>query len=367
MMQRVGAAPRWAAMARPVVAAALLWPCFVSVTLAQGRSAAGPPTMPVEAEAVVIGRWEQAVSAIGSLSANESVVVRPEVSGRIKTINFEEGRPVAEGTVLFRLDAGEYEAQVEQSRTALRLAEITFARSKDLRAKNLVSQQEFDEAQAKLEESRAKLVLDQARLDKMTLRAPFHGVMGVRKVSVGAYVKEGDEMVSLDDIDPIKVDVRVPEPFIRLIGSKQQFRVTVAAYPGQVFAGEVYAVDPSLDTASRTVLLRGRVNNDSGLLRPGMFADLSVTLSTIDNAVIVPERAVVPMGEKQMIYRVVDGKAQLVNVEIADRQAGKVLIKSGVSAGDTVITAGQTKIRDGMGVMVISGAGAAVSAGSEKR
>lgn len=330
---------------------------FTGLAHAQGPGKPGgpPPALPVEAEKVGVESWEQSASAIASLMADESVIVRPEVAGRIKSIEFKEGQAVAKGTVLFRLDAAEYEAQVEQSRTAVRFAEVVYNRNKDLRSRKLASAQEFDEAQAALDDARAKLALDQAILAKMTLVAPFNGIVGVRKVSVGAYVKEGDDLVTLDAINPLKADVRVPEPYISLIRDRQRFSVAVDAYPGETFSGEVFAIDPSVDTASRTILLRGRVPNDRGLLRPGMFAKVSVVLRQIDQAITVPERALVPVRDKLFVYRVVDGKAQMVEVTIGDRKSGKILVTKGLAPEDVVITAGQSKpmMREGAAVMVV--------------
>lgn len=319
-----------------------------------------PPALPVEAEKVRVEPWEQSASAIASLKANESVIVRPEVAGRIKSIEFQEGQAVSKGAVLFRLDAGEYEAQLQQSRTAVRLAETVFNRARDLRGRNLASVQEFDEAQARLDDARAQVALDQAVLDKMTLVAPFDGVVGVRQVSVGAYVKEGDDLVTLDAINPLKADVRVPEPFISLIRNRQRFSLMVDAYPGEVFDGEVFAIDPSVDTASRTILLRGRVPNDRGLLRPGMFAKVSVVLRQFENGITVPERALVPMRDKQFVYRVVDGKAQRAEITVGDRKGGKILVTKGLSPEDMVITAGQGKpmMREGAPVQVVGAGGA---------
>ena len=311
-----------------------------------------PPPTPVEVEQVAVGRWNQTASAIASLKANESVVIKPEVAGRIKSIAFEEGQTVTTGQVLFRLDAAEYDARVQQTRTTLRLAQLTFNRAKDLRAKSLISNQEYDQTEAKLQEVGSQLALEEALLEKMVLKAPFGGVVGVRKISVGAYVKEGDELITLDDLNPIKVDVRVPETYIRMIRNKQRFKLEVDSYPKESFSGEVYAIEAALDPATRTILLRGRVANDRGLLRPGMFAKVNVVLSSDEHALIVPERAIVPMGEKTMVYRVVEGKVQMVRVELGDRQDGKVLIKSGLAANDTIVTAGHAKLRDGATVMV---------------
>jgi len=324
-----------------------------------GAPAGAPPRpMSVEAVQAVVTPVNDEVTAVGSLQSNESVMIRSEIAGRIATINFQEGKTAGAGDLLFSLDASEYQAQLAQSAANVKLTEMNFTRAKDLREKSLISQQEFDDTSAKLEESRAKLALDQSRLEKSAIRSPFNGVLGVRNVSPGAYIKPGEDLVMLEDIDPIKVEFRIPEMYSRQVKPGQHIAVRVDAYPGEIFNGEVYVIDTRMDAQTRTMLLRGRIPNAKKNLRPGMFARVALILATRSNALVVPEQAMVPFGGDQFVYRVVDGKAVQTRVEPGRRMDGKVEIKTGVNAGDSVVTAGQMKLRDGMPVAVLENKGA---------
>ena len=327
---------------------------------AGGPPGAGAPPRPMSVEAVpaVMMPVNDEVTAVGSLQSNEAVVIRSEIAGRIATIHFQEGKTVNAGDLLFSLDASEYQAQHAQSSVSMKLAEMNFNRAKELREKSLISQQEFDDTSAKLEEARAKLAIDQSRLEKTSIRAPFNGVLGVRSVSPGAYIKPGEDLVMLEDIDPIKVEFRIPETYSRQVKRGQHITVRVDAYPGEIFNGNVYVIDTRMDTQTRTMLLRGRIPNTKKNLRPGMFARVALILATRSNALVVPEQALVPFGGDQFVYRVVDGKALQTRVEPGRRMDGKVEIKSGVNADDSVVTAGQMKLRDGMPVTVLDNKGA---------
>lgn len=319
---------------------------------------APPKPMPVETAPVVKTPVNDEVTAVGTLQSNESVVIRPEIAGRITAIQFAEGQSVTKNDLLFSLDAQEYQAQVNQSAATLKLYEMNFSRGKDLREKSLISQQEFDETSAKLDESRAKLALDQSRLDKMAIRAPFGGVVGLRNVSTGAYVKAGDDLVSLEDVNPIKVEFRIPEAYARHVRNGQRVSARVDAFPSDTFNGEVYAIDTRMDPQTRTLLLRARIPNHKKALRPGMFTRVTLILATRSEALVIPEQAVVPMGKDLFVYRMVDGKAVQTRIETGRRMEGKVEITNGLSQDEVVITAGQMKIRDGMPVMVMGGKGA---------
>ncbi len=325
-------------------------------------AAAPPRPMSVEAVQAVVAPINDEATAVGSLQSNEAVVIRSEIAGRIATINFKEGKTVKAGDLLFSLDASEYQAQHAQSAVSMKLTEMNFNRAKDLREKSLISQQEYDDTSAKLEDARAKLAIDQSRLEKTSIRAPFNGVLGIRSVSPGAYIKPGEDLVILEDIDPIKVEFRIPETYSHQVKPGQHITVRVDAYPGEVFSGEVYVIDTRMDSQTRTMLLRGRIPNAAKNLRPGMFARVTLILATRSNALIIPEQAMVPFGSDQFVYRVVDGKATQTRVELGRRIDGKVEIKSGVNAGDSVITAGQMKLRDGMPVAVLDNKGAAPAA-----
>jgi membrane fusion protein (multidrug efflux system) len=312
-----------------------------------------PPAMPVEAAPVRVGTVSLEVSMVGSLEANESVVIRSEIAGRISSIAFSEGQKVSENAVLVKIDPSEYRAQLEQIKAAVELNELNFERAKPLHQENLISQQAYDEIEAKLKESKANLSLAQARLDKTVIRAPFGGRLGLRQVSPGDYVQPGQAIVNLEDLDSLKLDSRIPEIYLAQVRTGQTVHVRVDALPDRTFTGQIYAIDPRIDEATRTILLRARIPNPEGALRPGIFARVSLLLDQRQEAVLVPEQAIVPIGQDQFVFRVVEDKAALTKVMIGLRREGEVEIVEGLGANDTVVTAGQTKIFDGASIMVM--------------
>lgn len=317
----------------------------------------GPPrATPVEASPVRAEKLIVEINAVGSLIANESVTLRPEISGLIEKIHFKEGDRVEQGAVLVTLEAAEYRARLDQSSASLKIRQLNYDRAKRLVEKNLTSQQEYDQEAALLEEARAARALDEDRLRKTVLRAPFSGTLGLRQVSPGEFVQDGDDMVEITDISSLKLDFQVPEVNLTQLRVGQKVDIQADAYPGETFTGEVYVIASRLDTASRSVQLRAKVANDKGRLRPGMFARVKLRVAEKDNALLIPEEALWPIGEKHFVYRVVDGTAGLIPITIGYRRRGDVEVTSGLSAGELVVTAGQTKIREGAAVTVINAA-----------
>jgi membrane fusion protein, multidrug efflux system len=311
-----------------------------------------PPATLVITARVQLGTAREQIEAVGTLLANESVMLRPEIAGRIRSLDFHEGRPVKQGEVLIVLDPAEYQAQMAQTEAQVELWQLKSGRNKALLDRKVISKQEYDEMRAALKEAEAGLALTRTRLEKTVLRAPFAGVLGLRRVSPGDYVEEGQDLVNLESIDPIKVELRVPERYAGKLRAGQTLAVQVDAYPERTFAGRIYAVDPRLDQDSRSVLLRGRIQNPKGELRPGMFGRTTLTLREHATALWMPEQALLPQGDERFVYRVVDGKALFTRVEIGLRRPGEVEIRTGLKAGDTVITDGQMKIQDGMAVRI---------------
>jgi membrane fusion protein (multidrug efflux system) len=309
--------------------------------------------MPVEALPVRLDTVIESASAVGTLQANESVLFRSEIAGRISAIHFLEGQFIKKDEVLLELDSTEYLAQVAQIKATVELNRMNFERAKQLHKEELISQQAYDEIETKLKESQASLVLAQARLDKTVIRAPFGGRLGLRQVSLGDYVQPGQTIVNLEDLSSLKVDFRVPEIYMARIKTGQQVDVRVDAYPDKAFSGKIYAIDPRIEEASRTILIRARIPNPEVKLRPGMFARVGIALVERSHAILVPEQAVVPMGQDNFVFRVVDGKAALTKIKIGLRRVGEVEILEGLTSADTVVTAGQMKIRDGAPVMVL--------------
>jgi membrane fusion protein (multidrug efflux system) len=330
----------------------LLIGLLLSGAFAQAQPA-GSMAMPVKAVPVIQDTVTVELNALGTLRSEEAVMIRPEIDGRVQTVHFQEGQLVAKDAPLITLDQGEYRAHLAGSSAEVELQRISYERIQDLYAKRLISHQNLDEAKAKLDAARAQQTLDQVRLDKTVIRAPFAGIVGLRQVSPGAYVEGGQDIATFGTIGSLKLDFRVPEVFLAKLALDQRFSAQVDAYPGKVFEGIVYAIDPAIDEETRTVLLRARVPNPDKQLRPGMFARLSLVLEERPNALLVPEQAIVPMAEQNFVFRVVNGKAALTPVTLGQRRPGQVEILAGLTAADIVVTDGQMKIYDGSPVVVM--------------
>ena len=331
-----------------------------------GGGAGGPAAgVPVEVVKVATASLPQSITTVGSLRSDESVTIRPEVAGRIAAINFQEGQRVAKGAVLLRLDPSINEAELLQARANLKLARSKYERAVDLSKSNFISGQARDEAENNLRVAEAAVALVEARLAKTEIRAPFTGVIGLRSVSIGDYVKEGADIVNLESIDLLKVDFRVPEVYMRQVKAGQPLQVALDAYPGKTFEGRVFAVNPLLDAAGRAVVIRAQVKNADASLRPGMFARVRLITSESADSLVVPEQALVPQGSEQFVFKVVDGRAVRAKVEVGQRRDGKVEMVSGVTAGEVVVVSGHQRLRDGVPVAV-KGAAAGPGPAAEK-
>lgn len=301
-------------------------------------------TIGVEAARAEQVSLAETVAAVGTLRAAESVVVKPEVAGRIQSIHFDGGAQVRKGDLLITLDASIAAAEVQQTRAELALARANYQRSADLAKQKFLSERARDEAAANLHVLEAKLDLAQARLAKTSIRAPFAGVLGLRNVSPGDYVREGNELVTLEDVSQMKVDLRLPERYLGQLRRGQRLDVEFDAWPGRRFAATLEAVDVQVDANGRAVVVRGRLPNPDGLLRSGMFARIALTLGQRDQAVMVPEEAVFAVGQEQYVFRIEQGRAERVRVRTGLRRDGRVEIVEGIRGGEQVVTAGQLKL-----------------------
>jgi membrane fusion protein (multidrug efflux system) len=321
----------------------------------------------VETAAVQTAMVSDEVNAVGTLRSNESVIVRPEIAGRIAAIHFDEGEPIERGQPLVSLEDSTHQAELADARASLNFAERTFERLDSLFDQGSVTARERDEARARLERARAAVQLARARLEKTDVNAPFSGNLGLRRVSPGDYVTPGQDMVNIEDIDPVKVDFRIPERFLSSLSVGQRIRVGVDAFPGRGFEGEVYAIDPQIDPAGRSIAIRARIDNPDQVLRPGLFARVRLILDERPEALVVPEQALVPDGEQRYVFRVRDGQARRTEVRIGQRRSGQVEIVDGLAAGDTVVTAGQLKLRDGTPITVKNAIGERDDGGSARQ
>ncbi len=315
-----------------------------------------PPSTPVELGKPEKLNWPVTVTAVGTLRSDESVIVRSEQSGRIVALNFKEGQPVRKGQLLVQLDDNVTRAELGQANANLKLAKANFDRAVELREKNFVSGQAKDQAENALKVAEANVKVIEARLGRFNIEAPFSGTIGLRTASVGDYIKDGQDIVNLEKTDPIKVDFKVPELFQSKVRVGQTLAVTLDSLPGKNFTGSLYAINPQLDASGRAVVLRAQMANRDGGLKPGMFARVRLALSETGDAVVVPEQAVFMQGEDQVIYRVVEGRAQRTKVEVGQRRDGKAEIVQGISANDTIVFAGWQRLREGAPVRAAGGA-----------
>lgn len=333
-----------------------------------GAAPGGPPKgVPIKAQRVKIDVVQNEISAVGTLNSGESVVIRPEIAGRVIAMHFDEGQPVEKGAKLVTIDPAEYQAQLAASAADARTETQKYQRARELFEQKFVSQEAVDLAKGGMERALAKRLSDEVLLAKTTIKAPFGGRVGLRYISPGAYVKAGDDIVRLESVGTLKLDFRVPELFVSKLRVHQTLVLRTEAYPSEMFEGRIYALEPAVDEKTRTVLARAEVPNKQGKLRPGMFGRIAILLESRPNAVVVPEQAIWPQGRDSFVYRVVDGKAALTKVKMGVRRTGDVEIAEGLGPDDMVVTDGQMKLKDGAPVMVLPATpAAAADAGGTK-
>jgi len=287
----------------------------------------------------------------GTLRADESVELTAEAGGKITDIRFEEGSRVQKGDLLVQINDAELQAEKKRLEHQLQLATDRAERQKRLLAEGGVSQETYDATVNEVEVLKADLALVEAQIEKKKVRAPFSGVVGLRQVSEGAYVTPQTAISTLQRINPIKVDFSVSEQYASLVGPGQEIAFTVRSMDRRQ-EGTVYATSSQINPNTRTLQLRARAPNPDGALRPGMFAEVTVTLGTIDDATVVPSFAVVPTLDGQRVFLVENGKAQPRNVSVGTRTDSTVQVTKGLALGDTVITSGIQDLRAGLPVRV---------------
>jgi membrane fusion protein (multidrug efflux system) len=298
--------------------------------------------------------------AVGSLRSRQGVILRPEISGRITQLNFRDGDRVKAGQLLVQLDDRLPMAQVQQAQAELSIAMANHKRNQDLVEQNFISRRTVDESAAALQVAEAKLALAQATAARLKILAPFDGMAGIRSVNVGDYLKDGADIVNIEDIEAIFVDYRLPERFQSKVRRGQSATVELDALPGRQFTAILQAIDPLIDANGRSVGVRACIDNRRLQLRPGMFARVKTVFGQRDDARVIPEEAIVPQGGKQFVIKLslgADGQGlvtQKVEVKVGQRIPGQVEILDGLNVGDTVVVAGQQRLqRDGTAVRVL--------------
>lgn len=330
---------------------------FIAPDLIKGKTtastAAPGTTAPSSAQAIFVTvepvrlqTLAQQVTAVGSLLAQDSVMLRAETGGRIAEIFFEEGSPAKKGEVLVQLDTDLLRAELQQAQANLQLADSRARRAQQLSSEGFISAQAKDESLSERNVAAAQVNIIKTKIDKSQIVAPFDGVLGLRHVSVGDYVAAGAEVVGMASIDQLQVDFRIPEQYLSQVQVGTPLQLRLDSQPGVIFSAQVNAISPQLDEQGRAVVLRARVPNPELKMRPGQFARLTIDLAAAE-ALMVPETAISPSGQAQYVYRLMpDDRVQRLEVQVGQRRDGWVQV-TGLAPTDVVLTSGLQKVQNG--------------------
>ncbi len=318
----------------------------------ENSSAAKPAVasaLPVKGYVLNPRKLDNKVIASGTIAANEEVELRSEASGRITRILFSEGSTVKQGNLLVKINDNELQAQLQRTEYRRKLAEVREERQRKLLEQKAVSQEEYDNALNELNTLKAEIEITRAQIEKTEVRAPFDGQIGLRYVSVGAFITPTTKIATIENIRPVKIDFSVPEKYAGVVrkGDKVLFRVQSEEKKRE---GVVYAIEPKVDPATRTLPVRAIYPNSEGTVYPGAFAEVELQLQEIDRAFMIPTEALVPELKGQSVFVAKNGKATSRKVEVGIRTDKDVQITSGLNEGDTVITTGILQLRSGMSV-----------------
>lgn len=318
-----------------------------------GKAGPDKKVMTVSGIVVTPRNFENILTVTGSIDANEEVRIISEVSGIVKGIYFNEGGYVKKGQTLLKIDDSELRAQLAQATTRQNLTAENERRANLLLQKEAISREEYDIASADFRTTKAQTQLIKAQLAKTVVTAPFSGKIGLRSVSVGEYVTPSLQVANLVSVNPAKVTFSVPEKYSRQIKVGTIINFTVAG-SSKSHEAKVYAIEPRIEASTRTLQLRARAENASGTLVPGSFANISLPLTTIENALLIPTESIIPIQAGKKVFIADNGKAKEALVETSTRTESEVLVTSGLRAGDTVLTTGILTLRDGIAVKVIT-------------
>ncbi len=333
----------------------------ISQLIAHGEQFVPPPE-PVNTASVSSESWERVISLVGSLDAVQGVTVTAELNGKVVHIDFEPGTKVHAGDLLLQQDTSTEEAQLRSAEAALALAKLNLERDVKLREKKIIAQSEYDNADAQFKQAQAQSDNIRTLIRKKNIRAPFTGRLGIRLVNLGQILKEGDPIVSLQSIDPIYVNFSLPQQELAKIQMGYVVKVKTDALPGTVVEGRITAINPQVDTATRSVRVQATVNNPNERLRPGMYVNVEVVLPGRENVLVVPATAVLYAPYSDSVFVLEDqkneknGKTVTVVrqqfVKLGEKHGDYVAIISGLKPNETVVSTGVFKLRNGQTVTV---------------
>ncbi len=316
---------------------------------------AGPPPgapLPVVVAPVRNGAVSERAESVGTVRARESVTLTGKVAGIVTAIRFTEGQLVREGDVLVELDSGSVRAELDQARAAADDARVQLQRARALPAGQAVAQAQIDRLDAALRQAEGRVRQFQARLEELRITAPFGGRVGLRNVSLGALIQPGTLITTLDDSSRVRVEFGVPEVLLSRVRAGSVVVANASAYGPRRFEGRVTVLDTRIDSATRTMRLISEFDNADDALKPGMFLNVQITLATRENALLVPEEALDPVGERIFVYAVRQGRAVRQEVQLGLRLAGDVEITQGLALGEPVVVRGLQRLRPNAPVRV---------------
>jgi membrane fusion protein (multidrug efflux system) len=323
-----------------------------------------PPPETISSAVAHEEKWQDTLSAVGSVNAAQGVIVSPEIAGTVTEIAFESGATVNQGDLLIKLDTSSEEAQVRAAEAQVQLAKLNLERTQKLRADSTVSQSELDQADATLKQNQANADAIRATIEKKNIRAPFAGRLGIRLVNLGEQLDVGKGIVSLQALTPVFVDFSMPQQNLSQLQTGLVVQVTSDSYPGTNFTGELTAINPDLNAMTRSVQLRAKLENADQMLRPGMFVHVAVILPQAEAVLAVPATAILraPFGdavyliEPQVAGGVTNLVAQQKFIRTGRMHGDFVSVESGLKAGDRVVTSGLFKLHNGSTVQENNGA-----------
>ena len=310
--------------------------------------------IPVEVTPTVTESVSTTVAVAGIARAYEALTVTTSVPGILTRVAFEEGQWVERGTILAELYAGSALAEREEIRAELTMSKRLYDRAKSLEEKGGIAASRLEELAATVEINQARLEAREIKLAEYFIKAPFSGRLGLRRISVGALLKPGDSITTLDDTNRIKVDFRVPESALGAIAVGQSVEVRSVAYPESSFLGRVETIDSRIDPITGSIVIRTLLPNEDGWLKPGMYLTATIVVSSRAESILVPEQAIINNSKGQHVFAAIDGIAVLIPVDLGVHVGGRVEITNGMAAGVLVITGGIQKIREGSEVQIIS-------------
>ena len=307
---------------------------------------AAPATI-VVMDRVAPVEWRDSIEALGTARANESVTLTAKVSETVRKVAFDSGDIVRAGDVIVDLSSGAQLAGLEEARAAYQEAERQLARGQELAQTKIISESQLDTQRSTRDAAKARMDVVRAQLSDRVITAPFDGILGLRRVSPGSLVTPGTAIATLDDISVIKLDFTVPERYLAVLEKGQDVAARSETYPARTFSGKVASVDSRVDPITRSVTVRAEIPNPERQLRPGMLLSVQLFQSPRE-AIVVPEIAVIQVGTDAFVYRVSqDRTAERARVTLGARRRGEVEVVSGLAAGDTIVTEGAVKLREG--------------------